>query len=128
MGKYLEYLKVIGDNCGIIASRPEDKVMSGMWELAAEAKLAFNSVTGFVNCMFPMSMVDYIKGSYTAFENRFEPSMQMGICSRTQYMDTAKDFLKFALSADVQTTISNLKEDRGYKGKNSGWKRYKNQP
>lgn len=104
MGKYLEYLKVIGDNCGIIASRPEDKVMSGMWELAAEAKLAFNSVTGFVNCMFSMSMVDYIKGSYTAFENRFEPSMQMGICSRTQYMDTAKDFLKFALSADVQNT------------------------
>lgn len=102
MGQYLEYLKTIGDNCGIIASRPEDELAPGMWELAAEAKLAFQQVGGFVDCMFPMSMVDYIKGEYTAFESRFIPSMQMGICSKTQYMDTARDFLQFALSEEVQ--------------------------
>lgn len=102
MGQYLEYLKTIGDNCGIIASRPEDELAFGMWELAAEAKLAFQEVGGFMDCMFPMSMVDYIKGEYTAFERRFIPSMQMGICSKSQYLDTAKDFLQFALSEQVQ--------------------------
>ena len=106
MGKYLDYLKAIGDNCGIIASRPEDKLMAGMWELASEAKLAVNKVAGFIDCMFPMSMVDYIKGDYTAFENRFDPSAQMGICSKTGHMDTAKDFLKFALSEEVQDVDS----------------------
>lgn len=102
MGKYLEYLKPIADNCGIIASRPEDTVVMGMWELASDAKLAFEEADGFFSCMFPMSMVDYIKGTYTAFENRFNPAMQIGICSKTQYMDTAKDFLRFALSEQVQ--------------------------
>lgn len=102
MGQYLEYLKTIGENCGIIASRPEDELAFGMWELAAEAKLAFQKVGGFVDCMFPMSMVDYIKGEYTAFDRRFIPSMQMGICSKSQYLDTAKDFLQFALSQEVQ--------------------------
>lgn len=106
MGKYLDYLKAIGDNCGIIASRPEDKVMSGMWELASEAKVALDKVAGFMDCMFPMSMVDYIKGDYTAFENRFDPSALMGICSKTEYMDTARDFLKFALSQEVQDVDS----------------------
>lgn len=106
MGRYLDYLKMIGDNCGIVDSRPEDKIMSGMWELASEAKMAFNRVVGFIDCMFPMSMVDYIKGDYTAFENRFIPSALTGICSRTEYMDTARDFIKFALSQEVQDVDS----------------------
>ena len=106
MGRYLDYLKMIGDNCGIVDSRPEDKIMSGMWELASEAKLAFNRVVGFIDCMFPMNMVDYIKGDYTAFENRFIPSALTGICSRTEYMDTARDFIKFALSQEVQDVDS----------------------
>ena len=64
-------------------------------------------VGGFDDCMFPMSMVEYIKGDCAAFENRFLPSMQMGICSKSQYIDTAKDFLQFALSQQVQDTDSN---------------------
>ena len=107
MGRYLEYLKTIGDSCGIIASRSEEDVLSGMWNLAAETKLAFQEVGGFDDCMFPMSMVEYIKGDCAAFENRFLPSMQMGICSKSQYIDTAKDFLQFALSQQVQDTDSN---------------------
>ncbi len=102
MGRYLEYLKAIGDNCGIMASRPENDSYDGMWELGAEAKLAFEKVGGFTGCMFPMSMVEYIKGEYAAFEDMFYPVTQMGICSRSKYQDTAKDFLKFVLSEQVQ--------------------------
>lgn len=102
MGKNLEYLKAIGENCGIVASRTGDEQAYTMWELAAQAKLAFKEVKGFRDCMFPMSMVDYIKGDYTAFGNSFIPSVQMGICVKSEYKDTARDFLKFALSQAVQ--------------------------
>lgn len=102
LGRYLEYLKAIGENSGMITVRKEDEVAYGMWELASDAKLAFEEVGGFVDCMFPMSMVDYIKGDFTAFENSFIPTMQMGIYAKSPYLDTAKDFLGFALSKQVQ--------------------------
>ena len=102
MGEYLEYLKAIGDNCGIINSRPENENSYGMLDLGAQAKLAFEKSGGFLGCMFPLSMVEYIKGDYAAFENRFYPSMQMGICAKSQYLDTEKDFLQFALSEQLQ--------------------------
>ncbi len=106
MGKYLDYLKIIGDNCGMVRTRGEEETAYGMWELASEAKMAIERAVGFIDCMFPMSMVDYIKGVYTAFENRFIPFQQIGICSKSRYMDTARDFLQFALSEQVQGTES----------------------
>ncbi len=102
LGRYLEYLKAIGDNCGIIASRPENEIDLGILALTGKAKLAFNRTTGFGDCMFPMSMADYIKGDFAAFENRFEPLVQAGVCSKSQYVDRAKDFLQFALSEEIQ--------------------------
>lgn len=102
LSKYLGYLKVIADNSGMIDKRPENELSYGMWDLAAKAKLAFTDARGFIDCMFPMSMADYIKGDFTAFENSFIPSVQMGICTKSGYPDTARDFLKFALSRQVQ--------------------------
>lgn len=105
LGRYLEYLKAIADNSGVIASRPENELEFGMWDLAAQAKLAFDKITGFTDCMFPLTMVDYIKGDFTAFENSFHPSLLTGICSRSQYRETAEDFLRFALSEAVQDPV-----------------------
>lgn len=107
MGRYLEYLKAIGDNCGIVSTRPENELCYSMWDLGGKAKLAFSRAGGFTNCMSSMSMVDYIKGDFTAFENRFSPSLLMGVRAQSQYLDTAKDFLRFALSSQVQDTESN---------------------
>lgn len=107
LGKYLEYLKDIADNCGIIDKRAENEISYGMWELAANGKFAINSAEGFTDCMFPMSIVDYIKGDFTAFENSFTPSGQIGICSKSRYKDTARDFLRFALSEEVQDLDDN---------------------
>lgn len=102
MGRCLEYLKAVGDNCGIVDSHPENEISLTMFELAGQAKLALQEIQGFLDCMFPMSMVDYIKGDYTAFENSFRPSLQTGICTKSKFTDTAKDFLRFALSEQVQ--------------------------
>ncbi|MCI8286438.1 MAG: extracellular solute-binding protein [Lachnospiraceae bacterium] len=103
LSQYLRYLKAIGDNCGIIDVWPENERAADMWDLSAETKLAFQKADGFVNCMIPVSMAEYIKGDFTAFENRFIPSLEAGICAKSQYVDTAKDFLRFALSEEFQS-------------------------
>lgn len=103
LSRYLEYLKAIADNCGIIAARSDEELtLSGMWGLASRSKLAIEQTGGFMSCMLSMGFVDYIKGDFTAFENSFSPSAQIGICTKSKYLDTAKDFLKFALSEQVQ--------------------------
>lgn len=105
LGTYLGYLKKIADNSDIVSVRSgdEDAVsVSGMWSLTTKAKLAFEKAQGFTDCMAPMSMVDLIKGDFTAFENSFTPCLQTGISSKSRYSDTARDFLKFALSREVQ--------------------------
>ncbi len=75
-----------------------------MWDLASGAKCAFDRVTGFKNCMFPISMVNYIQGSFAAYENSFLPLLQTGICAKSPYQDTARDFLMLALSERIQDT------------------------
>lgn len=102
LGRYLGYLKTVADNCGIIARRSEDETLIGMWGLAAKAKLAYERAGGFVSCIPSLSMVDYIKGDFTSFENSFTPSIQAGVCIKSRYPDTARDFLRFALSQQVQ--------------------------
>lgn len=104
LGIYLDYLKGMSENCGIQPSRDENERAFNMWELASQAKLAFYEADGFNGSMAPIAMADYVKGEFAAFENSFIPSMQMGICSKSNYKDTAKDFMKFALSETVQGT------------------------
>ncbi len=104
LGKYLEYLKEIGDNCGILPSRGRDEKCLNIWDLASEAKLSLTEVTGFRDSMLSMSIRDYIQGESAAFESSFIPSLQTGICTKSAYKETAKDFLRFALSETVQDT------------------------
>lgn len=104
----LEALKEIGDNCGIVAKHDDNTGRNGkcfnMWDLASSIKLGMDAADGFNNCMFPIAITEYINGDFTAFENSFTPMMQIGICAKSKYQDTAKDFLNFALSQEVQGT------------------------
>lgn len=100
----LECLKQIAESCGMAEAREKGERCYNMWELASEAKLAFQEVTGFKDCMFPIAMVDYIHGSFTAYENSFLPSLQTGICTKSKHQETAMDFLRLALSESVQDT------------------------
>lgn len=106
--KKLESLKTIADNSGIIAVRgdSDDERQYNYRDLASRAKLALKDCSGFYDCMFPMAIVDYIKGDFAAYENCFLPMLQTGINVRSKYRDTALDFLKFALSQPVQETSS----------------------
>ena len=100
----LECLKRIADNCGMVDARGKGERAYTMWDLASGAKCAFDRVTGFKNCMFPISMVNYIQGSFAAYENSFLPLLQTGICAKSPYQDTARDFLMLALSERIQDT------------------------
>lgn len=104
----LKALKTIAENSGMVEKHDESNGRNGhaynMWDLASHVKLAFDESTGFNGSMFDMAMVDFIEGDFTAFENCFTPSCLMGVCSRSKYSDTAKDFVQFALSEAVQGT------------------------
>lgn len=103
--KKLECLKKIADNSGVVEKYGEERARGyGMWDLASYVKLAFSESSGFQSSMFEMAMVDYIKGDFTAFENCFIPSNQTAVSSKSKYQDRAKDFLRFALSEEIQGT------------------------
>lgn len=104
LGRNLDYLKKIADNCGIIDSREKDERGYNMWDLASGAKLAFTEANGYKDCLFPIAIKDYIQGNFTAFGHSFIPSLQTGIYAKSPYKDTAMDFLRFALTEGVQDT------------------------
>ncbi|MDE6923647.1 MAG: extracellular solute-binding protein [Acetatifactor sp.] len=102
LAEYLEALKQIADNSGIIEKRDMDERGYSIWNLASVAKFAMEESDGFNGSMFPMAIVDYIKGEFTAFENTFTPYVEMGVSSKSEYQDIARDFIAFCLSDQVQ--------------------------
>lgn len=106
--KKLEALKAVADNCGIVTEHDDDNGRNGrcynLWDLPSRARLGMDEGDGFNGCMSAVAITEYIGGEFTAFENSFTPMLQIGICTKSQYQDTAKDFLSFALSEAVQGT------------------------
>lgn len=104
----LTALKAVADNCGIVTEHDGDNGRNGhcynIWDLASGAKLGMDEGNGFNGCMFAVAITEYIGGEFTAFENSFTPMMQIGICTKSSYQDTARDFLGFVLSEAVQGT------------------------
>lgn len=100
----LEQLKKIADNCGMLEKREEDTWCYNIWDIAARCKLAFYKTNGFNQAMTPISATNLVKGAYTCLEETFYPKLEMGINSKSEHQETAKDFLAFALSEAVQST------------------------
>lgn len=98
----LEQLKKIADNCGILEKREKDSRCYNVWDIASRCKLAFYETDGFNNAMFPISAANLVKGSYTCLEGAFYPKLEVGISSKSEHQERAKDFLVFALSEAVQ--------------------------
>lgn len=104
----LKYLKKVADNSGLVEKHDDSNGRRGhaynVWDLASHVKLAFDECQGFNGSMFGIAIADYIKGEFTAFENCFVPSCQISVCNKSKYPDTAKNFVRFALSEAVQGT------------------------
>ena len=99
---WLEELKTIGDNCGILPSRKEGRA-ANMWDLGSEVKLVLEETDGFNEAMTPYAVAELLNANVVSMENAFYPKMVMGINSQSAYSETAKDFLRFALSEQVQS-------------------------
>lgn len=98
----LEQLKKLADNCGIVEKRDKNERCYNIWDIAYRCKLAFYETDGFNQAMLPFSAADFVNGSCTCFEQAFYPKLEIAINSKSDYVETAKDFLKFALSEAVQ--------------------------
>lgn len=102
----LEYLKAIADNCGIVADYGEKYRAKSVWELASTVSAAFHETKGFLDAIFPMGVMAFVKGTFTSFENAYTPIGEIAINKETENMDVAKEFVKYALSYDIQDTDS----------------------
>lgn len=98
----LEYVKKIGENCGIIPTRAEDERPWGLWDIASKAKMFFAETDGFNQAMMPISAANLVNGTFTPFGNAFYPRLQVGIYSKTEKMDVAKEFIAFLLTSELQ--------------------------
>ena len=99
---WLEDLKKIADNCGILPSRKEGRA-ANIWDLGSDVRLVLQETDGFNEAMMPYAVADLLNANVVSMENAFYPKMVIGINSRSEHVETAKGFLRFALSEELQS-------------------------
>lgn len=99
---WLEDLKKIADNCGILPSRKEGRA-ANIWDLGSDVRLVLQETDGFNEAMMPYAVAELLNANVVSMENAFYPKMVIGINSRSEHVETAKDFLRFALSEELQS-------------------------
>lgn len=99
---WLEDLKKIADNCGILPSRKEGRA-ANIWDLGSDVRLVLQETDGFNEAMMPYAVADLLNANVVSMENAFYPKMVLGINSRSEHVETAKEFLRFALSEELQS-------------------------
>ena len=97
---WLEDLKKIADNCGILPSRKEGRA-ANIWDLGSDVRLVLQETDGFNEAMMPYAVADLLNANVVSMENAFYPKMVLGINSRSEHVETAKEFLHFALSEEL---------------------------
>jgi len=103
----LEELKTIQNKCDNFShdDSTTDKntfLATGLAGLVEKNVFTLFPTSGFNSAIFPIGMVDYLKGSYTLFENAFIPSCELGINSASDNMTLSKEFVTLALSEEIQ--------------------------
>lgn len=99
----LETLKSIGDNIGIIDEYTgDDRYMNHPLNLTDKIELNLSECGGFNDAIFPLGIVEFLKGSYTVFENSFTSSCELGINQTSKNQELAKEFISLVLSEKIQ--------------------------
>lgn len=102
--KYLGYLQELGKAGGMVKEYDDNTRGWNIWDIAAEAQACFALDEGFKQAMLPLSGVKLVNGTYDVFENTFFPTFEAGIFSKSEQQEIAMDFLKFAVSKEVQNS------------------------
>lgn len=103
----LNLLKQLSDNCKIVENydkRSETSVygVDNMWNISKGDYFCIYPIKGFLDAMYPISLLTYLKGTYTSFDQSFLPSCELGIVSKGKQQELSKEFLLTALSSEVQ--------------------------
>ncbi|MDE6128287.1 MAG: extracellular solute-binding protein, partial [Lachnospiraceae bacterium] len=102
LAECLEALKTIAGGYTIVNNYTDSTQNYQTWDLPLDASAVFSDVPGFLSAMLPISIVNEIKGNFNSFENAYNPIGEIGINKETPYLEQAKDFLRYALSVQVQ--------------------------
>ncbi len=102
LAKCLEALKIIAGSYNMMEKYTEDTMSYQSWDLTMGADAVFCDAAGFLGSMMPLAIVNEVKGNYSSFENAYNPIGEIGINKATPYLEQAKDFLRYALSVQVQ--------------------------
>ncbi|MBD5511942.1 MAG: extracellular solute-binding protein [Lachnospiraceae bacterium] len=102
LAECLEALKTIAGGYTIVDHYTDSTQNYQTWDLPLDASAVFSDIEGFLSAMMSISIVNEIKGNFNSFENAYNPIGEIGINKETPYLEQAKDFLRYALSVDVQ--------------------------
>ena len=67
---WLEDLKKIADNCGILPSRKEGRA-ANIWDLGSDVKLVLQETDGFNQAMTPYAVAELLNANVVSVENAF---------------------------------------------------------
>jgi hypothetical protein len=100
---HLNTLKQIGTNSGIVDNYDGINMRgNNVWNLSNGKYLSLTTTNSFLDAIFPFGMVTHYKGSYTSFENSYQPICELGIVSKSDQIELSKEFLRTVLSEDIQ--------------------------
>lgn len=99
----LQQLKQIADNSGIVQEHKKGERGFRIWDIASRSRLSFYETDGFNQAILPISAANLAVGSYTGFEAAFLPRLKMAVNQKSEHQKTAKDFVRFVLSEEVQS-------------------------
>lgn len=98
----LTQLKEISAGYELMDSYPEDVFRAdGDWEMASKVKLSMTTCSGFLDSMFSLGIVTYVKGSFAPFDQSVIPSCEIGINSKSDKQELCKEFVTLALSKEI---------------------------
>lgn len=87
----------------MIPSRKEGRT-ANIWDLGTDVKLVLQETDGFNQAMNPIAVSELLNANVVSVENAFYPKRVIGINSQSEHLETAKDFVRFALSEAIQNT------------------------
>ncbi|WP_313134054.1 ABC transporter substrate-binding protein [Anaerocolumna sp.] len=99
----LETLKSIGDSIGILDEyQGDERYMNHVLNLTDKIELNLEKCGGFYDAIYPLGIVELLKGSYTVFENSFTSSCELGINQTSKNQELCKEFISLVLSEKIQ--------------------------
>ncbi len=105
LSEFLEKIKKLSDASGCVPAYKKDDDWSGKpgaLDLADNVDIVIEKPLSITNSALILGMLDYIKGSFTPYENSFTAIGEIGINASTKQAELSKQFIKTLLSSEIQ--------------------------